>query len=315
MITDVEVEDYQAIRKASFRLGRFTVVTGPTGSGKSAVIRAIRLVAFNARGTSYIRHGAKSCKAALGFRDELTSVGIERGGRGTDKYRIVNGTRSADEPHVEEFTKLAGAVPQQVQDVLRLTELNIAGQFDRPYLLDAAGSHVARVLGELTNVTIVFDAAREATRRARETGRELKRAEHELDQLTAQAARFRGIRERRAAAAEAGRREANCQALAYKASRLRAWAGMHDRLLTEARLAEGWGAGAVPSAAVLEQSQKALERLRALRDERYEAGRVMTSMDALARRWGTMEDEAHRELHDMLVEAGQCPTCGRQIRE
>lgn len=57
MLTSVEIENFQSVRRARLELGRFTVVTGATGSGKSAVLRAIRLLAFNARGTSYIMRG------------------------------------------------------------------------------------------------------------------------------------------------------------------------------------------------------------------------------------------------------------------
>jgi excinuclease UvrABC ATPase subunit len=55
-LSSVDIRDYQSQSIASARIppGKLAVVTEPTGSGKSAVIRA-RLLAFNARGTDYIR--------------------------------------------------------------------------------------------------------------------------------------------------------------------------------------------------------------------------------------------------------------------
>ncbi len=59
-LSSVDIRDYQSqsqsqsIASARIPPGKLAVVTEPTGSGKSAVIRE-RLLAFNARGTDYIR--------------------------------------------------------------------------------------------------------------------------------------------------------------------------------------------------------------------------------------------------------------------
>lgn len=308
MITDVVIEDYQAIREARLRLGRVTVITGPTGSGKSAVIRAIRLVVFNARGTSFIRHGVKKCKAAIGFEGELRAVGIERGGRGADKYRVV--TRDG----AEEFTKLAGAVPDKVSAILQLSELNFAGQFDRPFLLDASGGQVARALGELTNVTLVLDAAREATRRKQETARELKRAEAELESLKAQAATFRRLRERRAAMAEAQERLVSVTAITEQLGRMRKLAELRRQASgAVARVQSHLEALDVPSLDRVEELSKSLARLRSLGEEAAaELGEERGQLLIVDRHWKD-EQAAHQELHDLLAGAGVCPTCGQSV--
>jgi DNA repair protein SbcC/Rad50 len=316
VITDVEVADYQSVKRASIRLGRFTVVTGPTGSGKSAVIRAIRLAAFNARGTSYIRNGAKVCKAGVGSREENCFAAIHRGARGSDKY--VLGALGEDGRPVlaEEYTKLGGQVPPEVTGFLRLSELNFAGQFDRPYLLDATGGQVARVLGELTNVTIVFDAAREATRRKQESARALRRAEQELEDLKEQALRFRGLRERRDAALEARERLDGMDRTRDLIRRARslaeaARAAGADLAAAERRLASL----EVPSAAVVQGMAESLAVLRHLAEaSRLERAEELRR-EALARVLQRDEELAHQELHAILVSAGTCPTCGQQVRE
>ncbi len=158
MIREVRVAGYQSLRQARLELGRFTVVTGHTGSGKSSLIRAMQLLAFNASGTSYIRRGGT--RAAVMVRADDAAVRITRGtARGQDSYEL----RVGDDGKT--FTKLGGKVPEAVTAALRIGSLNFAGQFDRPYLLDASGGEVARTLGELTNVTILLRAAQEAQRR------------------------------------------------------------------------------------------------------------------------------------------------------
>ena len=318
MITDVVIQDYQAVREARLRLKRFTVITGPTGSGKSAVIRAIKLVVFNARGTSYVRHGAKACAAMVGFEGEYTAVAIHRGGRGADKYRVstidTSPHRHTNDPAVQEYTKLAGAVPEQVSAVLRLGELNFAGQFDRPYLLDASGSQVARVLGELTDVTLVLDAAREATRRKLETSRELRRAEQELASLTAQAQQFRGLRARRDALVDADELLHSASLISDSVERLRQLSDMHQKASQECVAAlVRVQAMAVPSLDRAVELRASLTRLRALAEEWDTFRKDIRGHEAAAENCRAAEEQAHRQLHEILVAAGACPTCGQRV--
>ena len=323
MITDIQVQDYQALHEVRLQLGLFTVITGPTGSGKSAVIRAVKLVVFNARGTSYIRHGVKACAAMVGFRGESLAVAIHRGGRGADKYRIARpgqptaGTEaivSAADPDVVEFTKLEGKVPAAVSSVLRLGELNFAGQFDRPYLLDATGGQVARVLGELTNVTLVFDAAREATRRKQETARELKRAEQELVSLREQAQRFRSLKARRQALEEARKRADGADYIADNLERLRKLAAQHSSLTQALELASRrLGAMDVPSLTALEAMQQRLQRLASLRESWQADFHNCQKLQQWEAQAAQEEEAAHQELHAMLLAAGACPTCGQAV--
>lgn len=317
MISDVEVEDYQAIHRASVKLGRFTVVTGPTGSGKSALLRAMELVAFNARGTSYIRHGAKTCQAAIGFQDEGLVVGISRGGRNSDLYRVVRpGEEYQEPPQVDTYTKLAGAVPPEVSARLELLPINFAGQFDSPYLLTESGSQVARILGELTNVTLVFDAAREASRRKLETGRELRSAVDRLADLKEQAKGFRGLKDRLAAVADAEDRLVSLDFITEMKGRLELrwyqWRSATDDLAAAQQHA--WAVVPPSDARLLELAgQRA--RLLKLAGAHNAAREDLEGARDAARNWQTAEIEAEEALHAALVGAGTCPTCGQSVAE
>lgn len=309
MITDVEIEDYQAVRRASLKLGRFTVVTGPTGSGKSAAVRALKLAAFNARGTSYVRHGAKSCKVLL-QDDQGLLVGITRGGRGQDAYVVgVLGEKKT-------FTKLVGSVPEEIAGLLQLGDINFAGQFDRPFLLADSGSQVARTLGELTNVTLVFDAAREANRRRQEFARELKLQEKSLEGLVEQAQGFRTLKERRYAAHWAKLHLGEAEELSSRRRRL---CELYDRWY-QADLARADvdmyldETEPVPTEK-LDALQARLARLRNLYAQHREGERAERQWQNAAAVAVRDEEQAHRALHDTLVVAGVCPTCGQAVGE
>jgi DNA repair ATPase RecN len=312
VLTDIQVEDFQSLRKLSLRLGRFTVITGATGSGKSSVLRAVELLALNARGTGYIRRGAKSCTVASGDAEQGWSAGIHRyASRGKDCYRLAHQPASGDEPHVEEWTKLGGEVPAEIRSALQLSELNFARQLPFvPFLLDSSGGEVARVLGKLTNVTLLFDAAREAERRRREILGDLNRAEARLADLTGQAQRFAGMRQRREAVSEAESALERAQAISARIGRLRVLTGKLEA--AEAALARAVPPE-VPDGARLAELAARTARLRALAAA-FESGKAAAE-DACARSMAAVQDEeaAHGRLHEVLAAAGRCPTCGQEV--
>lgn len=159
MLTRLVVRGFQSLRQVDLDLGTFTVIVGPSSSGKSSVIRAFRALASNVRGSGVITRGQKQM-AITATLDAGLKVTLERGER-SSAYRLTG-----DGDH--QFTKLAGEVPELVTKALRLDpgpdSINFAGQFDKPYLLDESGATVARQLAELTNVNAIFEAVRAANK-------------------------------------------------------------------------------------------------------------------------------------------------------
>lgn len=317
MLTDLEIEDYQAIRKAALKLGRFTVVTGPTGSGKSALLRALRLLAFNARGTSYVRVGAKQCKVAVGDSEGMWAAGVERGNRGKDCYRTAQPSKDlySAAPDARTFTKLAGGVPDEVTALLKLTGLNFAGQLDRPYLLDDSAGQVARTLGQLTNVTLVLEAAREANRRRMGIKAELERAERQLAGLAERAQKYSGLKQRRDAAAEAEVTMRMCVKIQEQMEKLQAL-GLHyrdeDARLAAARVAAQ--AAEPPSGERLDELRWKLASLGSLKTSIMDSSVLIVAYREQSRKAELMAADEHEKLHEMLLAAGICPTCNQPIQ-
>src|SRR5712692_4596126 len=195
MLESIRVNNFQSLRKVDLPLGRLTVIVGPSSSGKSSVVRALRTLVSNARGASYVSRGQKV--ASVTATGENHSVTIERG-EGHGVYRLLTDLHT-DQEQEKTFTKLGGDVPEQVTAALGIkpfedgTSLNFASQFDRPFLLTETGSTVARVLGELTNVSVIFAAAREANRRRLVAQSTLKIRQSDLVNLVAQLQKFQDL--------------------------------------------------------------------------------------------------------------------------
>jgi DNA repair exonuclease SbcCD ATPase subunit len=307
VLTDIAITGYQSLRDLRIKLGGLTVVTGPTGSGKSGLIRAIRLAAFNASGTSYISEGAGTVRVMLNSADEGWAVRIDRSrARGSDAYELlVPGGAKA------RYTKLAGKVPDDVAAALRLSLLNFAGQFDPPYLLTESGGEVARRLGQLTNVTMIFSAAQEANRRRLRTEAELKATEVQVADMKAQAQRFRGIGDRRAAIDRAETALDTVLTTDHQAKRLRA---LTDQL--RAAQAQSDAIALPPVASTLDELTATFEKHQLLRALLQEEAQCRVNLEICARETAAADQQHHAAeaaLHKLLKDSGTCPVCGQAI--
>lgn len=322
MLTDLAIENFQSIQSLHLRLGQLTVITGPTGSGKSAVVRALRHAAFNTRGNSFIRHGTKKCTVGFGPQGEGWFIALERGQstRG-DQYRVarlVNHPTQPDgyldEPEVDTYTKLGGEAPEDVLRLHGLTKLNFSAQFSRPFLLDDSGAQVARMLGELTNVVLVFEAAREAARRKSVIAADLKRSEALTKQLAEQVQQYAALPAQRAAQDRAEQHLQRAQEHDVRRGRL-------TQLLLKARSSEmaveqaeaAVAAAEPPSLGRVTELTAKRDRLIDLLDQAEEADVVITIKVGWIGTYARQEQQSHRDIHNLLVQAGTCPTCGQPV--
>jgi DNA repair ATPase RecN len=318
VLNRVEIRNFQSLGSVDIPLRRFTVVTGATGSGKSAIFRALLALACNVRGTEYITRGCATCSVAAGDGRMIAALTRSRT-RGRDSYRLA---RLQPVPQggappfwmAVKYTKLAGQVPPQVTEALGLSPLNFAGQWDSPYLLTLSGPQLAAALGELTNVSLVLTAAAEANRRRKRFDRELELALARKDALLAQAEEFAGLAERRRALKAAEAVLARLQETAASLERLRALTG---RLRAARAAAEAARAEAArrepPSLDHLEHLASRLTRLRDLARQLAAAQQASARLSADAAQAAREAQDAHDGLHAALKACGQCPTCGSVI--
>ena len=169
LLERLSVTNFQSIANADIELGSFTVIVGPSNSGKSALLRALRAVVRNLNSPSAVRAGKKLLTSEVYFNGH--TVSIERG-KSSSTYRIElpNGKE-------EVYTKAGRDVPEDVQNLLGLPkpedtpDLVFSSQIEPPFLLAVTGSTAAKVLGDLTNVSKLHAAAREANRRRGEASK------------------------------------------------------------------------------------------------------------------------------------------------
>jgi DNA repair protein SbcC/Rad50 len=314
MLTDLIIVNFQSLKNAKFRLGGLTVITGPTGSGKSAAVRALRLAVFNQLGTDFITRGAKEpCKVLVGSQDDGWAVCITRGKTSAKDSYVISAMSPGDsEPASEVFTKLNKEVPAQATALLAVTELCFARQLDWPYLLDESGGKVARVLGDLTNVNVVFEAAREGERQRKEVTRDLRKAEREVAGIADQLQQYAGLPGQRQAITRAG----DALDAAVKASQRLARLRELLSALHSAREEAAVTLAAVPVLPSLEAAESLRDRLWAIRSLRQSLATARQESAEAAEKAGQaalFAEKSHETLHEALVAAGECPMCHQAI--
>lgn len=165
-IKSIFLEDFQSHAKTKLELappGELTVIVGPTDSGKTAIVRALRLLFYNVpQGADYVRVGRNMATVAVELADG-TKVVRERS-KSVNRYRIVE---SGQQPRVLEGFGLS--VPQEVQEATGVRTvtigdtidlaLNLSEQLDGPFLGKAvSGPAKAKILGSLAGTEEVDKA-------------------------------------------------------------------------------------------------------------------------------------------------------------
>lgn len=347
MWIELSIRNFQSLRKVDLNLGRLTVIVGPSSSGKTAVFRAVRTLVSNSHGARYVSTGQSS--ASVSLTSDQGTVTIQRGpSKGSYKLATTVGTEQT-------FTKLSGSVPEEITAFLQVppvtgASLNFAAQFDPPYLVSSTGSQVATTLGELTNVSTIFAAVREANRRRLAVMAELKVRQADLVSLLERVKSFQGLRARVQAMASVEDDVAQVVSAQSCVDRLRVLiASLVEAqaevtavvvrpvpsLLQVPELFSQWSRLA-SLVGVLEEAQRdvAASVVPVVPDpgEMIESHARWISLRGLCVSWGQAQAErsqataglisaqeeckkANTLLREMLVSCGVCPTCGSIITE
>lgn len=160
----LQIKNFQSIAEADIEIGPLTVLVGQSDVGKSAVIRALRLLHRNNGGLELVKYGSPSLYIQQTCEDGSTAS-ISKG-KGQNAYQA--GARV--------FSKVGKDVPPEISAILRTDELaldkdltidlNFSGQFDSPFLLADSSAVVTKAISGLSGINILYSAIREANSEA-----------------------------------------------------------------------------------------------------------------------------------------------------
>lgn len=191
-IEQVTIKGFQSHVDSTFQLSPgLTVITGPSDAGKTAIVRALRWLAFNEpQGEAFlhtIRNPDGSVKEAVDqasvevtFDTGITISKTRRKGKTTWTHSLYpEPWEKAEVP--PEIKETLGLMKQEYGDFT--TCLNFAFQLDAPFLLSETASVGAKVLGKIAGTEIVDKSIGEVNKKTHKARTDAAAAEKRIGQL------------------------------------------------------------------------------------------------------------------------------------
>lgn len=313
MLDSIKVRNFQSLHKVDLELSPFTVIVGASSSGKSAFIRACQLLTQNRRGTAFITHGEQTAQVIAKTQNGTVSIKRSKTSTGPNEYTIIpeNG-----EPQT--WTKLHGETPEEVTRFLNIPphKLNVASQFDPPYLLSESAPEAARILGSLTNVHVIMKASQESNKRKLSANADLKKDKAELAKIKERLPEFAQIKADEAKLDQA-------EELVYLLKEMEERHEKFTDALREVqrtaeerdRLKKILDAEELPDISQLKKIRRAAEDLSGLLSSIH---MFEETMELASTRQSSASSDIVRlqgQHIALLTEAGTCPTCGQSTKE
>lgn len=165
MIKSIHIQGFQSHINSKIEFApNLTVITSATDSGKTAIIRAIRWLAFGEPGGESFINDAVGQAIVEVTMDDGTVVRKTRKNKRTE-YAIIKGqnVRSWESAAVPlEVTETLGITKQTFGDIE--TALNFAYQLEAPFLISQPASAGAKILGKIAGTEVVDLAVKDVAK-------------------------------------------------------------------------------------------------------------------------------------------------------
>lgn len=207
-ITQVHIKGFQSHVDSVFNLSDgLTVITGPSDAGKTAIVRALRWLAFNEPQGEAFLHTIRNADGSIKEAVDQASVEVTfEDGTIVSKTRKSGKTTYTHSGYPSPWCK--AEIPPEVKETLGLmkqeygdfsTCLNFAFQLDAPFLLSETASVGAKVLGKIAGTEIVDKANGEVNKRTHKARVDASNAEKRIGQLDVELLDYLTLDEKQAA--------------------------------------------------------------------------------------------------------------------
>ena len=292
MITSVEIQNFQSHpdTKVDFTSG-LNVLTGSSRSGKSTIRRAIMWVITNRpSGNGIVSWWAKKNDKLIG--ETKVTVTLDNG---TVISRVKSDKLNGYIINGKTLEAVATGVPDEITEAFNMSDINMSGQFDAPFLISQSAGYVAQYLNGIINLEDADYFQSEVESRRRKCVQEAEATNKKIVELSETIKGFDWLDPAEALIERIKRRDSKINAGYDKISKIKLLVASRkdaQEILTDMEnlipLASNLVRGVNDRSSQLQALRKRTEQIRVLIVERNKAKEITTipvaDMDALAKR-------------------------------
>jgi DNA repair exonuclease SbcCD ATPase subunit len=143
MFTKLQIRRFRHNKKLDVDLEPITIFRGPSGSGKSSLMGALRWLAFNSpSGKGFIHWGCVSSAVKL---LERKTYYIRKRSKTENYYRVGK----------QKYKAFGAGVPEKVSQGLNVSSVNFQRQHASPFWFSETAGEVSRQLNKIVNLDLI----------------------------------------------------------------------------------------------------------------------------------------------------------------
>lgn len=188
MIQSIKIKNFQSHKNTELTFSPgVNVITGPSDSGKTAILRSILWNRYNRpTGLSIIskwnRDNKNNPLKQTYVELQNDSIRIRRI-RGTREEVDFNGYLIWDKDEKFVLDAIGMSVPEEVERLLNINEVNIQEQMDRPFLLSETSGEIAKLFNQTIRLDIIDKVLSKAKSEKNDINKSIRKVEAELEEV------------------------------------------------------------------------------------------------------------------------------------
>lgn len=174
MISELFIQNFQSHKKSVLKFDEgVNVIVGNSDCGKTAIIRALKLIQTNRpSGSAFQSRWGGETVVQIQTNSNTISLNLDE--KGKNREYDLNETT---------FKAFGTDVPEEIQQALNMNEINLQAQFDQPFLLTSTAGEVAAHFNRIAHIDQIDIATKKVNSWIREISDNLKADERNLEQL------------------------------------------------------------------------------------------------------------------------------------
>lgn len=155
MLNNLLIKNFQSHENTVLKFHEgVNVIVGETDSGKSAIVRALRLLINNRpSGDEFVSTGKKDCLIKAKVDDSIV--------------RRKKGQENIYQIGKKKYKAFGQSVPEEVSELLNISDVNMQNQLDSPFLLSESSAEVARYFNKIVKLDVIDRSLKNISQRIR----------------------------------------------------------------------------------------------------------------------------------------------------